>query len=168
MDRLPQTFSPPDLFETGMGVVIIIRHKSGGRIEAGVFLLDVYCLGVKNAFFNQFHESEFDAFFEKMYDGRLTIENSGAWGRKLVEGAVAYARNLGFAPHRDYKLGARVMGGISAKECEDTFTYGSEGKPFFISGPNESDARIQLILKALERKCGPKGSNFLIPMPTGE
>jgi len=67
MNRAPQTFSAPDLFQTGMGVVMIIRHKSGGRLEAGVFLLDTYCLGVKNAFFSQMHESEFDQFTEMTY-----------------------------------------------------------------------------------------------------
>jgi len=81
-----------------------------------------------------------------------------------VEGAAAYARNLGFAPHRNYKKGARVMGGINAKDCPETFTYGHEGKPFCIAGPNDSDARCQLIIKMLERKCGPQGSNFTVPM----
>jgi hypothetical protein len=56
MNRPPQTFSPPNLFQLGIGTVVIVRYKSGGRVEAGVFLLDVFCLGVKNAFFNQLHE----------------------------------------------------------------------------------------------------------------
>ena len=41
---------PKDLFEQGIGWVIVARFKSAGqRVEAGVFLLDVYCLGVKLA-----------------------------------------------------------------------------------------------------------------------
>jgi hypothetical protein len=39
---------PKDLFEKGIGWVIVARFKSAGqRVEAGVFLVDVLCLGVK-------------------------------------------------------------------------------------------------------------------------
>lgn len=165
MNPPPQTFFLPTLFQLGMGTVVITRYKSGGRVEAGVFLLDVFCLGVKNAFFHQFHENELPEFFDKMFQGAKPDENSGAWGRKLVEGAEAYARRLGFAPHRDYKKGARVMGGINAKDCTETFVFGSNGKPLFIAGPNDSDSKCDLIMKTLERKLGPKAFDFITPLP---
>jgi len=39
---------PKDLFEKGIGWVMVARFKSAGqRVEAGVFLVDVFCLGVK-------------------------------------------------------------------------------------------------------------------------
>jgi hypothetical protein len=39
---------PKDLFEKGIGWVMVARFKSAGqRVEAGVFLVDVCCLGVK-------------------------------------------------------------------------------------------------------------------------
>jgi hypothetical protein len=164
MNRPPQTFSPPNLFQLGMGTVVIVRYKSGGRVEAGVFLLDVYCLGVKNAFFHQFHEDELPEFFDKMFQGATPDEHSGAWGRKLVEGAEAYARRLGFAPHRDYKKGARVMGGINSKDCTDTFVFGCNGKPLFIAGPNDGDSKCDLIMRTLERKLGPQAFDYVMPM----
>jgi len=35
---------PKDLFERGIGWVIVARFKSAGqRVEAGVFLVDVWC-----------------------------------------------------------------------------------------------------------------------------
>lgn len=41
---------PSDLFEQGIGWGIVARFKSGGpRVEAGIFLVDVPCLGVKQA-----------------------------------------------------------------------------------------------------------------------
>ena len=80
MSRPPQTFSPPNLFELGIGTVVIIRYKSGGRVEAGVFLLDVFCLGVKKAFFDQCHEDELPEFFKEMFQGATPDEHSGAWG----------------------------------------------------------------------------------------
>ncbi len=143
---------------------MIVRYKSGGRVEAGVFLLDVFCLGAKNAFFNQLHEDELPQFCHDMFQGATPDEHSGAWGRKLIEDATAYARRLGFAPHRDYKKGARVMGGINAKDCTDTFVFGCNGKPFYVSGPNESDTKNALIMKILRKNLGRDAFDFMMPL----
>jgi hypothetical protein len=164
MSRPPQTFSPPNLFRLGIGPVMIVRYKSGGRVEAGVFLLDVFCLGVKNALFNQLHEDELPEFSHDMFQGATPDEHSGAWGRKLVEDAAAYARKLGFAPHRDYKKGARVMGGINTKDCTETFVFGCDGKPFYVSGPNESEAKSALIMQILQKKLGHDAFDFMVPL----
>ena len=41
---------PTDLFKEGIGWVVIARFKAAGqRVEAGVFLVDVFCLGAKLA-----------------------------------------------------------------------------------------------------------------------
>jgi hypothetical protein len=47
----------------------------------------------------------------------------------LVEGAVDYARSLGLEPHPDYRLGARVFGGIASEECTRTFVFGEQEGP---------------------------------------
>ena len=48
MKRSPEAFVAPDLFECGIGHLLVSRFKSNGRVELGLFLVDVYCLGVKN------------------------------------------------------------------------------------------------------------------------
>lgn len=161
-----RSYSRPDMFtESGLGEVVVVRPKSGGRLAIGVFLVDVYCLGVKNAFYFEVDGSELDGLLDRVF--RSSPEppdlHSGAWGRKLVERAVDYARKLGFAPHRNYKKAARVFGGIDPKECAEVFTFGHQGKPLFIAGPNESQEKCRLIRRILERKCGVGGSNFIQP-----
>lgn len=170
MNPPPKTFSEHNMFKIGIGQVIITRYKSDGRVEAGVFLLDVHCLGVKNAFFRQFAAAEFPEFLEGIFKGVYggpPDEHSGAWGRKLVEDAVDYARRLGFAPHPDYKKGARVMGGINPKECSETFVFGSNGKPLFIAGPHDGEAKCNLIMRTLTKKLGPQGFHYLLPLDLG-
>lgn len=45
--RTHEALWPRDLFEKGIGWVIVARFKSAGqRVEAGIFLIDVFCLGV--------------------------------------------------------------------------------------------------------------------------
>jgi tetratricopeptide (TPR) repeat protein len=82
--------------------------------------------------------------------------------RKLVEGAVAYARDLGFAPHSDYAVAAQLFGNIDAAACPVTYTYGKDGKPFYIRGPNDPPARYRKILETLNRKLGPGNYDYLI------
>lgn len=165
MKQAPITFSDAGMFASGIGQVVITRHKGGGKVELGVFLVDVFCLGVKNAFYTLCDEAELEGILQRIFrDGRPVEEHSGAWGRKLVEGALAYARKLGFAPHRDYKKAARVMGGIDPKTCPDTFVFGSEGKPLFVAGPHETEARCQLILSVLTKKCGKDGFHYIMSM----
>lgn len=162
MQKAPTSFSDSRMFETGIGQVVIVRYKGGGRVELGVFLVDVFCLGVKNAFFTQCMEPELEDLLGQLFKGANFEEHSGPWGRKLVEGALEYARKLGFAPHRDYKKAARVMGGIDPKACPENFEFGQNGKPFFIGGPNDNEARCNLIIKVLTKKCGVGGFDFLV------
>ena len=172
MNPPPKTFCAHNLFEIGKGHLAIARYKSDGRVEAGVFLMDVYCLGVKDAFFRQFSAAEFQEFLEDIFIrscGSLPVEQSGAWGRKLVEGAVEYARRLGFSPHPDFKQGAKVMGGINPKDCSETFVFGSDGKPLYIAGPYDGEAKRNAILRTLTKQLGPQGFHFILPHdPEGE
>ena len=75
---------------------------------------------------------------------------------------MAYAQSLGFAPHPDYKKACRVLGGLHAKDCPTEFTYGKEGKPLFISGPDDSEEKCRRMLKLLDLKCGQNNLHFLI------
>ncbi|MEI7908701.1 MAG: hypothetical protein WCK77_03595 [Verrucomicrobiota bacterium] len=172
MNQPPTTFCQSCLFESGLGGVVIARYKSAGRVEAGVFLVDVFCQGVKNAYFLQCHETELADVVERAccsVTGDPATEHSGAWGRKLIEASVAYARRLGFAPHRDYKQAARVMGGIDPKDCAETFVFGSDGKPLFVAGPNDSEARCMLILSVLTKKLGPPPAfHYIVPLDASD
>src|SRR5260221_1818025 len=87
--------------------------------------------------------------------------------RRFVEPAVAYARNLGFPPHPDYHRAKLIFGEIDAAEASEELEFGKDGKPFFIAGPNDNQARCRQILATLERSCGPSGSHFMRPIDNG-
>jgi hypothetical protein len=160
MARHPECYASPDLFEIGLGEVIVCRFKNDGRVEAGIFLLDLYCLGVKNAFHKIFATEE--EFLEQLRIHGLenAPARAGAWGRKLVEGAVEYAKSLGISPHPDYKKGARVFGGIDASECEEEFAYGHNGRPLFVQGPDDDPETCERILTTLRLRVGEDGFDY--------
>ena len=149
--------APKDLFETGIGMVVLIRALPGGELALAAFLVDVFCLGVKNAFYRVASPQQCAQFVQ-----RFELEKiHPTCLRKLVEGAVEYARALGFAPHPDYAGAAGLFGTIEADMCPVRYTYGKDGKPFYVSGPDDSPAQSRRIIDKLTRRLGPEGFHFL-------
>ena len=107
MKHFPEALRSTNLFDSGCGYLVISRFKADGSVEAGFFLLDVFCLGVKDAGFHHFHsiadyqESLIDRLFPDGNSVRMTPEAA----RKLTEDAISYARGLGFSPAADYQKG---------------------------------------------------------------
>ena len=112
---------PQGLFEEGIGNLIFSRRLPDGRIALGMFLLDVFCLGVKNAFSTTLSTTNYE---QRIHDwrGPETLKPTPpACLRKLVEGGVAYARELGFNPHPDYAVTSQIFGDVDASACSTEF-----------------------------------------------
>ncbi|MSR57797.1 MAG: hypothetical protein EXS05_09000 [Planctomycetaceae bacterium] len=153
------------IFERGFGQVLISRELPNRKVAFASILLDLYCLGAKDA---MFHVTERGQYDRQMY-GHMTatfetVTLKPACARKLIEGAVEYARNLDFQPHPDYSQAKRIFGDIDPAACEQTFVYGKDGKPFYIAGPNDSSDRCTRIMRSLHTRCGPGGYHFLAPI----
>lgn len=146
---------PRELFDNGIGNVIVSRRLPDGEIAAGVFLLDVFCLGVKNAFLRTMTPGEYRALVDSVARNETPRPVEPAAARKLIEGAVAYAKDLGFAPHPDYRQTRLVLEGIDASVWAAEYVYGKDGKPLYISGPNDTAARSRQIVETLQRHHGP-------------
>lgn len=155
---------PEEMFEAGMGTVIVSRSMPDSRIGASFFLLDVFCLGIKNAYFMAMSREAYDYRLGTVEQNETLTPIHPTCARKLVEGAEAYARDLGFSPHPDYQLAKRIFGDIDAVACPTSFTFGKDGKPFFITGPNDTPARIEKIIVTLTKRCGPDGFHYMVGM----
>lgn len=156
------------IFSDGLGNVVICRHKPSGDTEAGIFLVDMYCLGVKDATYWAFPTSSLNERLDEIFGEQGRVPIRPACARKLLEDALAYARNLGFGPHPDYKKAARVLGGLDSGECETSFTFGREGKPFYISGPNDSEQFQRVVVSSLHARLGAGNYHYLLGGPDVE
>jgi hypothetical protein len=151
------------IFDSGTGHVVVSRAISPIQLAVGVFMLDAFCLGVKDSFFRIL-----DAFeYREMRDGMRGIEGEDAaaspeYARKLIDDAVAYAEALGFKPGGDFKDTYRVLESIDSNSCDEAFTFGHNGKPFYISGPYDSPRKNERIAKMLEARLGKDGYNILV------
>lgn len=153
-----------DFEETGITTVVIARTDDAGWTRAGVFLIDLKCLGVKDAFAQTRPATAWLEELERLVPAADRLALHPACARKLVEGAAAYAQQLGFLPAREYAAARRVFGPVRAEDCREEFTYGMNGKPLYVAGPNDDGARIARVLRTLAAKLGPDGFHYLVPV----
>jgi hypothetical protein len=153
-----------DLWTQGLGWACLSRELPSGQVAFGLFLVDRYCLGVKNAMADVVGRFTYDSEIERKTRSGLTVKDmSPADVRKLIEEAVEYAAALGLAPHPDYQKARHIFGAIDPSESREVFEFGKDGRPFFFAGPNDTPERCRRILATLEQVCGPGGYDFMIP-----
>jgi hypothetical protein len=148
----------------GMGAVLLSREFQGGQVAVATFLVDRYCLGVKDTWAEVLHRTAYDdKYLRKMTADVPQRSASPAEARKLVEQAVEYARGLGLTPHPDYAKALLLFGDIDPSQSDASFEFGKDGKPLFIAGPEDSPEFCRKILAILTNHCGPGGFEYVIP-----
>jgi hypothetical protein len=153
------------LWTQGLGQVLLSRALPDGSVAFAVFLVDRYCLGVKDAFGNVLGRSLYDDKCVRDMRSKLPARDvSAATVRKLVEGAVAYAADLGLPPHPDYHKTKPILAGIDLTESAEEFEFGKDGKPLFVAGPHDTPARCRQIVDTLVRTRGPDEFHLVLPL----
>jgi hypothetical protein len=144
----------------GLVTVVAARERGGSKVSACSYLVDVYCLGVKNAIgprvldrrkLPEFRFQVFRAYADPPLAAPLEL------AQQVVFGAIEYARGLGFEPHPDFGACAGHRGEWQGPSL---IGFGYQGKPLFIAGPQDDAARI---MKTLSRKVGRDGYDHVVP-----
>jgi hypothetical protein len=157
-----------DFWNQGMGSVMLSRELPDKTVAFAFILVDRYCLGVKNVLTAIVSRAQYDQRFERDLRSKFPSRDvAPAMVRKIVEDAIAYAGDLGFPPHEDYHTAKLLFGDIDASQCTEEFEFGKDGKPLFISGPNDTLERCNQIRDTLERSCGPGGFEYIIQVGPG-
>jgi hypothetical protein len=149
--------------QQGIGWVVLSRALPNGSIAVASFLVDSYCLGVKNVFMEILPRSDYESKYQRKLLADMPSRSvAPAEARKLLEEAAAYARGLGLAPHPDYLKAMVLFGDVQAADSDARFEFGKDGKPFFVSGPNDSPQRCKQIVAILANTCGPGQFDYLV------
>ena len=149
-----------EMFECGVGMVILTRKSSAQRVALGGFLVDRFCLGVKDVFFREAEEAEIEADLDDLEAVAPFEAVDPSYARKLLHDAVAYARSLGLEPPADYAAIEPLFGDVAADACEVQFQFGFQGKPIYVPGPSESPTQIRRRVDQLRRRLGADGFDF--------
>ncbi len=146
----------------GIAGALVACHHRPGRVSVCGYLVDTWCLGVKNALgprlmndrrLPEFRERFFAAFDADPVPAPIELV------RHLVWGAVDYARGLGFEPHHDLWAAA---GHIEPLQGPSSIRFGRDGKPFYVEGPYDDAVRN---LRTLERSVGKDNFSFEMSVP---
>ena len=133
-----------DWKQSGLATIIVIRkNRETGQFSFVSFLVDVFCLGLKNALFQIGVDAGTVVDYIAIYPQSFTeIEYEECRG--IVLGAIDYAKNLGFEPHDDWE---KVKGFIEYDRPYMTnHEFGKNGKPFYIEGPDDNVEKIMQVL----------------------
>ncbi len=147
-----------DVESKGLGTLSVARKLSLGRFGVAVFLLDTWCLGVKDAFFRVYDAEDYEAYCENLESVESQEPIEPARARKYLRDAAAYGLSNGFPPPDNFAECERILGDVPPAEA--TFAFGQNGRPHYVEGPNDSRSRVLNILKQLESKFGPDGFDY--------
>jgi hypothetical protein len=143
-----------------VGVVVARQHRRlrGSATVCG-YLVDTYCLGVKDALgprltahtgLDRFVSRFFEPFDGGPVDAPVDLASHLVWG------AAAYARALGFDPHPDFRAAAPH---VPALDGPSDITFGLHGRPTYIQGPYDHADRI---LRTLDSTVGLDNVTFTV------
>jgi hypothetical protein len=149
-----------DLFEMGMGTLILARGVTTHHLAVASFLLDVFCLGVKDVAFDSLESDEFAMYVEVTDVGSPLVSIQPSDARKLLHDLGAWSQSIGFPPHRDFAAVERIFGDVSADESKADFPFGRDGKPLYIPGPYEGPSLIRRRIEQLQKHLGSDGFEF--------
>lgn len=144
---------------TQINQILVARRGPAGQIGVGAFVVDLGCLGVKNAFGYQVDAAEYRDLLRDMKSRQKMVKADLNLVAKILREAIAYAESLGFKPHRDYRKAEPILGDANPDACDEEVPLGKDGKPFYFSGPYDN---VDAIMSKLERAVGPDGFTYMV------
>jgi hypothetical protein len=145
------------LFEIGVGTLVLARGATPHYVGMGCFLIDVFCLGIKDVVFKELDEEMLEPFWQTMDVAAPMISVDPSYARKLLRDLAAWSHKIGFPPHREFAAVEPLFGDVNADACDAVFQFGCDGKPRYIPGPSESRLQIRDRLEHLRTTLGEGG-----------
>jgi hypothetical protein len=148
------------VFDLGMGTLVLARGATPHHIALSSFLIDVFCLGIKDVMFESVETEVFEMYIDATDAGSPVVSVDPSDARKLLRDLAAWSQSIGFAPPRDFAAVERMFGDVSADASDAVFRFGRDGKPVYIPGPNDTVPLIRRRIEQLQKYLGDDGFGF--------
>jgi hypothetical protein len=142
--------------EEGITPVVIARQQESNKIIYAVCLVDLYCLGIKDAYANaDTSQRKFQSELTKVCNG-APESCSVELAHEIIYGGLEYAQRYGFEPHPDYtrQFCDQVLDPPGTHPRKNNVAFGKNGKPYFVSGPYDDERKIRFVINTLGRTAG--------------
>jgi hypothetical protein len=148
----------------GLVEILVARQQSDGDICFGMYLVDKFCLGLKNTFGRAgYSRTRYEnEFHNALFQNTKPMACPPELAHQMIYASIEYAAQFGFTPEKDFALTQYLLAPRGELEEPYDLTFGRDGKPFFIAGPYDDP---KLILKQLERTAGAGNYDYLVMSP---
>ena len=153
-----------DWQQYGIASMIVARTQPDDNITFGRFLVDTFCVGLKDTFFgvnvepDQFHN---DAL-PRLYQGEPPIGISIELAHEIIYGAIEFAEAIGFRAHRLFGRTRNILDDADAHPRSGVIEFGYRGMPTYVPAPGDNQ---RMILNRLVENVGIGNFNYV---PAGE
>lgn len=148
--------------ENGLANIIVSRKHTNGNITAGMYLVDLKCLGVKDAsYWFNITESEYNEILEYASENMELEAISYTLAHNIIFAGLEFAEDYGFKPHKDFTSVAKFVLDEDSDDIElMEINCGIDDKPAYMRGPFDDDAKVARIIAQLEKFAGP--NNYFV------
>ena len=153
----------PDYQDTGLASIVVSRIHAGGTITWGSFLVDIFCLGLKQTAY-QFNVTE--AEYEEKVEHLFSMQNNEPVAYVLVHniiyGAIGYAEDLGFKPwDKDWQITQYILEEDDERVELIELEFGDNRRPKLTPGPYDN---VRAIRAQLEKTVGEGNYDYIGPL----
>jgi hypothetical protein len=146
----------------GLVQILLARQQPNGKICCGSYLIDKYCLGLKNTFAKtNVTPDRYQELRESMDSRQRMTTCPIELAHQMIYAAIDYAAQFGFKPQSDWAQSQYLLQPRGELAESYKLTFGKDGKPFFISGPYDN---VEQIIKQLDKTAGPGNYHFMTGM----
>ena len=145
-----------DWKEMGSAEIVIARIHASGRLTAAIYLVDLFCLGVKDSLyvFNTDKEEYLD-LIKTLTEEMTMVVADYELVHNIIFSAYEFAAELGFKPHKDF---TKVTQYILEEDTDDIefieIECGRNGKPLFVKTDAITDAQADAVIRQLDKAVG--------------
>src|ERR1035437_4289873 len=148
--------------DAGICNVLVARMHKTGRLTVGIYLIDMYCLGLRDTLY------EFNITPEDYQD----LKNSGdklivceyVTAHNIIYGAIAFAEDFGFKPDSAFSVSQFTLEEDDDRMELMDMEFGFDGMPCFMPGPDDDAVKIKQVTATLERTAGEGNYTVLDPL----
>ena len=152
-------FVSKDWQEFGMSNVIVMRRHVNGNVTAGLFLVDLFCLGIKDTFY-LFNEPEEEIFERVNIDTAYLQEADYNLAHNIIYAGHDFALEFDIQPHKNFTITKFILEEDNEAIPVIDIPVGDEdGNPYLIV---DSSYNYGPVLEKLKQHAGEGNYTFTI------
>ena len=136
--------------EQGVARVLLARTQPNDNILFGEFIVDYLCVGIKDSSYasNVNRETFLNEVIPRLYSGTPPLDIEESLAHETIWGAVEYAADIGFDPHRSFREASRILDPFDTHTHSGAIDFGYQGRPLYM--PASEDNQAGIIRKLIE------------------